>query len=124
MRPAFQRAEWEVARIIEAPVSLLADPAVVKREIRRAWSKGSGATWTCPYFDIDGEKVWGATAMVLAEFCAILKLVKAVHCPRRRVCADYCRQSEAGGAAGREVSGGRDGCRRRSHGGAIRAVRC
>jgi len=25
-----------------------------------------------PYFDIDGEKVWGATAMVLAEFCAIL----------------------------------------------------
>ena len=25
-----------------------------------------------PFFDIDSEKVWGATAMVLAEFCAIL----------------------------------------------------
>ena len=25
-----------------------------------------------PYFDLDGEQVWGATAMVLAEFAAIL----------------------------------------------------
>ena len=29
--PAFQRAEWEVARIIEAPVSILSDPAALKR---------------------------------------------------------------------------------------------
>jgi 8-oxo-dGTP pyrophosphatase MutT (NUDIX family) len=43
MRPAFQRAEWEVARIIEAPVSLLADPAVVKREIRTRVVKGQSA---------------------------------------------------------------------------------
>ena len=72
MRPAFQRAEWEVARIIEAPVSLLADPAVVKREIRTRVVKGQPIDVDVPYFDIDGEKVWGATAMVLAEFCAIL----------------------------------------------------
>ena len=72
MRPAFQRAEWEVARIIEAPVSLLADPAVVKREIRTRVVKGESIDVEVPYFDIDGEKVWGATAMVLAEFCAIL----------------------------------------------------
>ena len=71
MRPAFQRAEWEVARIIEAPVSLLADPAVVKREIRTRVIKGQSIDVDVPYFDIDGEKV-GATAMVLAEFCAIL----------------------------------------------------
>ena len=25
-----------------------------------------------PYFDLDGEQVWGATAMVLAEFVALL----------------------------------------------------
>lgn len=72
MRPAFQRAEWEVARIIEAPVSVLADPAVVKREIRRRVVQGQSIDVNVPYFDIDGEKVWGATAMVLAEFCAIL----------------------------------------------------
>ena len=72
MRPAFQRAEWEVARIIEAPVALLADPAVAKRETRTRVVKGQSIEVDVPYFDIDGEKVWGATAMVLAEFCAIL----------------------------------------------------
>ena len=72
MRPAFQRAEWEVARIIEAPVPLLVDPAIVKRETRTRVVKGQPIEVDVPYFDIDGEKVWGATAMVLAEFCAIL----------------------------------------------------
>jgi 8-oxo-dGTP pyrophosphatase MutT (NUDIX family) len=72
MRPAFQRAEWEVARIIEAPVSLLSDPSVLKREMRTRVVKGHSIDVDVPYFDIDGEKVWGATAMVLAEFCAIL----------------------------------------------------
>jgi len=71
-RPAFQRAEWEVARIIEAPVSLLSDPAALKREIRTRIVKGQSIDVDVPYFSIDGEKVWGATAMVLAEFCAIL----------------------------------------------------
>jgi 8-oxo-dGTP pyrophosphatase MutT (NUDIX family) len=72
MRPAFQRAEWEVSRIIEAPVSLLSDPSIIKREIRTRVVKGQSVDVDVPYFDIDGEKVWGATAMVLAEFCAIL----------------------------------------------------
>ena len=72
MRPAFQRAEWEVARIIEAPVSVLSDPAVLKREIRTRVVKRQSIDVEVPYFDIDGEKVWGATAMVLAEFCVIL----------------------------------------------------
>jgi 8-oxo-dGTP pyrophosphatase MutT (NUDIX family) len=72
MRPAFQRAEWEVARIIEAPVRVLSDPAVIKREVRTRVVKGQSIDVNVPYYDIDGEKVWGATAMVLAEFCAIL----------------------------------------------------
>jgi 8-oxo-dGTP pyrophosphatase MutT (NUDIX family) len=72
MRPAFQRAEWEVARIIEAPVAVLSDPAALKREMRTRVVNGQSIDVDVPYFDIDGEKVWGATAMVLAEFCAIL----------------------------------------------------
>lgn len=72
MRPAFQRAEWEVARIIEAPVSLLTNPSIVKHEMRTRTVKGQPIDVNVPYYDIDGEKVWGATAMVLSEFCAIL----------------------------------------------------
>ena len=72
MRPAFQRAEWEVARIIEVPVPLLSDPSIIKREMRSRTVRGESIDVNVPYFDIDGEKVWGATAMVLAEFCAIL----------------------------------------------------
>jgi 8-oxo-dGTP pyrophosphatase MutT (NUDIX family) len=72
MRPAFQRAEWEVARIIEAPVTRLSEPALTRREIRTRVVNGQSIDVDVPYFDIDGEKVWGATAMVLSEFCAIL----------------------------------------------------
>ena len=72
MRPAFQRAEWEVARIIEAPVSWLSDPRSRKREMRTRSVSGQTIDVDVPFYDIDGEKVWGATAMVLAEFCAIL----------------------------------------------------
>ena len=72
MRPAFQRAEWEVARIIEAPVSMLSDARVVKREMRTRSVNGQSIDVDVPFYDIDGEKVWGATAMVLAEFGAML----------------------------------------------------
>ena len=72
MRPAFQRAEWEVARIIEAPVPVLSDPRTRKREMRSRNISGQTIEVDVPFYDIDGEKVWGATAMVLAEFCAIL----------------------------------------------------
>lgn len=73
MRPAFQRAEWEVARIIEAPVTMLSDAAVIKREIRTRVIQGQAVEVEVPFYDIDGEKVWGATAMVLAEFAAIIE---------------------------------------------------
>lgn len=71
MRPAFQRAEWEVARIIEAPVSVLSDARVFKREMRTRVVNGQSVEVDVPFYAIDGEKVWGATAMVLAEFAAL-----------------------------------------------------
>ena len=71
-RPVFNRAEWEVARIIEPSLAQLGDPATVKREFRTRTTAGQAVQIDVPYFDIQDEKVWGATAMVLAEFCAIL----------------------------------------------------
>lgn len=71
-RPEFRRAESEVARILEVPLATLADPHVLKRETRPRVRKGVSTEVETPYFDLEGEKVWGATAMVLAEFFAVL----------------------------------------------------
>lgn len=71
-RPVFNRAEWEVARIIEPTIGQLRDPGIIKREFRTRTTAGETVQIDVPFFDIESEKVWGATAMVLAEFCAIL----------------------------------------------------
>jgi 8-oxo-dGTP pyrophosphatase MutT (NUDIX family) len=66
--PPMRPEPGEVDRIIEAPVAHLLDPARHHR-VHRA----IGAyEFDMPYFDLDGEQVWGATAMVLAEFAAVL----------------------------------------------------
>jgi 8-oxo-dGTP pyrophosphatase MutT (NUDIX family) len=67
-RPPMRPEPGEVDRIIEAPVAHVLDPARHHR-VQRA----IGAyEFEMPYFDLDGEQVWGATAMVLAEFAAVL----------------------------------------------------
>lgn len=71
-RPPFRRAEIEVARILEVPIPLLADGSRLQKR-RRTWlERGRTIEVDVPYFDVEGEQVWGATAMVLAEFLALL----------------------------------------------------
>lgn len=68
LRPAFVLAPDEVARVIEVPVARLLREDAVAWE-RRALSSGS---LDVPYFEFEGARVWGATAMILAEFIALL----------------------------------------------------
>ena len=68
VRPAMRPEPGEVERIIEAPVGHLLDP----RRHHRVNRARDGYEFEMPYFDLDDEQVWGATAMVLAEFAAIL----------------------------------------------------
>lgn len=67
--PAFRPQPEEVAEIIEAPLDRLADPALVRRE---TWHYG-GLDHEVPFYELDGHKIWGATAMVLAELLALLR---------------------------------------------------
>jgi 8-oxo-dGTP pyrophosphatase MutT (NUDIX family) len=67
-RPATTPEAGEVDRIIEVPLAHVLDP----RRHRRTWRVREGIEIDVPYFDIGGEQVWGATAMVLAEFAALL----------------------------------------------------
>ena len=70
-RPPFVPAEHEVERIIEAPVERLRAAEAVGH-ITRARSIPPFGAMEVPFFDVDGMHIWGATAMVLAEFLAVL----------------------------------------------------
>jgi 8-oxo-dGTP pyrophosphatase MutT (NUDIX family) len=67
--PAFLPQPDEVAEVIEVPVRHLADPRSRRREQRSV----DGRTVDVPFFEFDERKIWGATAMVLAEFVALLE---------------------------------------------------
>jgi 8-oxo-dGTP pyrophosphatase MutT (NUDIX family) len=71
-RPRFMPAEWEVARLLEVPVDVLRDPSIVQRETQTRELAGDTYDVEIPYFFVEGHKVWGATAMALAEFLALI----------------------------------------------------
>jgi len=67
-RPELQADVGEVERLLEGPLSHIGDArnySIETREFR-------GGFYRVPFIPLDGEKVWGATAMVLAEFLVIL----------------------------------------------------
>jgi 8-oxo-dGTP pyrophosphatase MutT (NUDIX family) len=72
-RPQFIPAEWEVARLLEVSVDNLQDPVIVEREMQTREAAGRKYEVEVPYFSIDGHKVWGATAMALSEFLALIE---------------------------------------------------
>lgn len=67
---AFKKDDFEVAEVLEVPISLLFDDSIIKNGTVKV---GNGDfTLKAPYFDVFGHKVWGATAIMLSEFKAIL----------------------------------------------------
>ena len=75
-QPIYRPDEREVAEILEPSLSLLTDEVVRRQEQRHFPNIG----WAnVPYFDIFGHKVWGATAMMLMEFSAIVTGVERTH---------------------------------------------
>jgi 8-oxo-dGTP pyrophosphatase MutT (NUDIX family) len=67
--PRFKPAEREVERILEVPIADLHDATrLLRRTIKR-----DDLELDVPYFLLCGEQVWGATAMVLAEFRALFE---------------------------------------------------
>jgi 8-oxo-dGTP pyrophosphatase MutT (NUDIX family) len=75
MRPSFVLAEQEVDRLIEVSISRLLQPDAIAWE-ERVRSLPPHGMMNVPYFEIAGAQVWGATAMVLAEFIAIVEGIR------------------------------------------------
>jgi len=71
--PVFSPNVNEVSQIIEAPLSLLMDPATIEKE---TWTI-RGYELLVPFFTIREHKVWGATAMMISEFLERLRAVSA-----------------------------------------------
>ena len=67
-RPVFELQRDEVAELLEVPVSHFLGE---RNKAVEDWILHD-RPMRVPYFDVFGHKVWGATAMVLAEFAAVV----------------------------------------------------
>ena len=67
--PVLKPEPREVAEIIRADINQIFDPANVKQKEIIVRSQQLQA----PYFDYNGHMIWGATAMILAEFSEVVK---------------------------------------------------
>lgn len=68
-KPALKADPVEVARILYGDLeSILSDSVIIEKEIIAAQSFKMRA----PHFEIENEIVWGATAMILNEFRAVI----------------------------------------------------
>jgi len=70
-RPTFQLQESEVARILELP---FAD--FLKGNARQVGNRLLSSGFTLPdtpYWGIQGEEIWGATSMMVAELIALVR---------------------------------------------------
>jgi 8-oxo-dGTP pyrophosphatase MutT (NUDIX family) len=68
-KPELNPDPFEVKYMIEANVEELLDPCNQKYKIMQV----GDSEIEIPYFDIQGEHIWGATAMIMSEFLEIIK---------------------------------------------------
>lgn len=72
-RPVWRPAAHEVAEVIETPIAHFLDPANQASEERLI----DGQVRFIPFYRLGTHEVWGATAMVIAEFTAVLEAIDA-----------------------------------------------
>ena len=72
-RPSFHLDPYEVAQLIEAPVLDLLDAANRRVE---TWDL-RGRTAEVPFFAVQGQTIWGATAMMLSELLSLPAMASA-----------------------------------------------
>lgn len=68
-RPGFVPQQTEVNRILEAPLESLRD--VTARKVKDILTPSNLKLKDVPYFELEGQTIWGATAMILNEFLHI-----------------------------------------------------
>ena len=69
-QPNFNLSKEEVQRVFNCNIQALLNPSTLKSKIMNL----RDVDVEIPYYDIDNEVVWGATAMILTEFLDIIRL--------------------------------------------------
>ena len=70
--PTLRPTDDEVGQVLQVPLSHLLAPATRRTETRTL----HGTDVEVPYYDVAGHTVWGATAMMLAEFLTVTRDVE------------------------------------------------
>jgi 8-oxo-dGTP pyrophosphatase MutT (NUDIX family) len=68
-KPDYRPSAYEVAELFEPSLSELLDPEAACEE----YMTREGREWLVPFYRLSGQRVWGATAMILAELVAMLR---------------------------------------------------
>lgn len=68
----FKRDPFEVAEIYSTSIEVFLDQ---KNKGFKKITLANGMKLNCPYFDLNGKVVWGATAMMIAELVEVLERV-------------------------------------------------
>ena len=68
--PTFALETKEVAGVLEIPLLRFFEDGIIKeKKIKNAL----GFNLMAPYYDLDNKVLWGATAMMVSELCAVIK---------------------------------------------------
>ncbi|MCP4520387.1 MAG: CoA pyrophosphatase [Cytophagales bacterium] len=68
--PTFFPNDYEVAELIEFPIRMLLEENIIKKKTIKFSAEQQFKT---PYFDIQNQFVWGATALILSELRLFLR---------------------------------------------------
>ena len=72
-RPAFHPEPAEVEQWFDVSLDELVSPAASREDI----VEREGRLWRVPFYRLAGRRVWGATAMILAEFRSLVSGVRS-----------------------------------------------
>ncbi|MEO1262084.1 MAG: CoA pyrophosphatase [Bacteroidota bacterium] len=75
-QPTYAIQEEEVHEVIEVPLSLFQNPAIIK--VRDVRINQHLSLKNVPYFDVAGKVLWGATAMMMSELMTVIGNEKMV----------------------------------------------
>lgn len=74
-RPDFTKHPGEVDELIETSVDEFLHPGIVQNKIQKILFRKA----VVPFYNIDGNHIWGATAMIISEFTELLQRIKSGH---------------------------------------------